>query len=156
MKNLVLSPEEKLTFDNFIVKAVSSNITFPAIQMGARNITIQELIHQRTLTSLGEYADFLEKQAPQVTRIERMSGVKEKTISNSDISYKELINFIDLVIKMKQIEVEENKVQSELADIDRELTKLTSPTERKAQLLTRKEQILNSPSKIVVPETESK
>jgi predicted DNA-binding protein YlxM (UPF0122 family) len=150
-----LTQEEKLTFDNFIVKTVSENVTFPSTQMGARNITIQELIHNRTIESLGEYADFLEKQAPKVSRIDRMKGIEEKTISNSDITFKEVVNFIDIVIKMKSIKNVENKKMKELSEIEEELQMLQTPEERKAILLEKKRKITGEAS-IATPVTEIK
>ena len=101
MKRENLTKTETTKLRDFVGNVVMNNVVFPPTQMGASSITIQELLHSRTTESLGKYADFLETQSDKISRTDRLNGVKEKTISGSDITFTEVIEVIDLIIKHK-------------------------------------------------------
>ena len=134
MKRENLTKAETAKLREFVGNVVMNNVVFPPTQMGGASITVQELLHQRTVDSLGKYADFLETQSDKISRTDRLNGVKEKTISGSDITFSEAIEVIDLIIKHKLALEQAAFIEKKKIEIRKELDSLKTPKERKAEL----------------------
>ena len=138
-----LSKAELQKLQEFVGKCVIENVTFPPIQMGGSSATIQEIMHNRSVETLGKYNDFLETQSGKVSRLDRINGLeKEKRIGNSSITYTEAVSNIDLIIKNKVYEEYKAKIDARLKEINNELESLETPKEKKSKLEKEKKALL--------------
>lgn len=132
-----LTSEEKAKLNNFIGSAVYNNIAFPPMAMGGANITVQDIFHNRTIQSLERYADFLEKADSSLSRTEKRNNLTSRTITASTgvtVSYKEIIDFIDLVIKDKLYNAYVTQRDERIKALETKLKGTLSKKEVKAQL----------------------
>ena len=129
-----LTKAETQSLREFVGECVLSNVVFPPTQMGGSSITIQELLHNRAVDSLGKYADFLEQQGGKLSRIDKINGVQEKKISGSSVTFTQAIEMIDLIIKNKMYDEYRASVEKKVIEIKKELEKMETPKERKAKL----------------------
>lgn len=134
MKRENLTKTESQKLHDFAAECVMSNVTFPPIQMGGSSVTIQDLLHGRSVDSLAKYAEFLETQGGKISRLEKINGVKEKTISGSDITYAEAVEAIDLIIKHKLAAEQAAKVAQTRIELQKELDSMKTPKERRAEI----------------------
>jgi hypothetical protein len=134
MKREDLSKTEAQKLRDFVTDCVMSNVTFPPTQIGGQSITIQDLLHSRTVDSLGKYADFLEQQGGKISRADRILGVEEKTIGSSKITFAQAISTIDLIIKHKLAEDQRASLVKKRIAIKAELDNMKTPKEKKAEL----------------------
>lgn len=132
-EKLTTSEQKQLT--DFVGRCVIENVQFPSSTIGASNTTIQEILHNRSVESLGTYNDYLETQAGKVSRAERIIGAgKEKTFGNSKITYSEAISNIDLIIKQKLNQEFEERNRKRALELKKELESLETPNERKNKI----------------------
>jgi len=130
-----LSKNEIQSLQEFVGKCVMENVSFPPVQVGANRANIQEIMHNRSIESLGTYNDFLEKQSGKTSRVDRINGTdQEKKIDNSSVTYTEAVNNIDLIIKHKLYSEYKEKVSKRLKEINEKLNDMQSPAELKAKL----------------------
>jgi len=129
-----LNKNETQKLRDFVTECVMSNVVFPPTQMGGSSITVQELLHSRSVDSLGKYADFLEQQGGKISRTDKINGVKEKTISGSAITFGEAIENIDLIIKHKLAEEQKIITAQKIINIKKELENMKTPKEKRADL----------------------
>jgi hypothetical protein len=138
-----LSKIESAKLQDFVGKCVIENVTFPPVQMGGSNSTIQEIMHGRSVDTLGKYNDFLETQSGKVSRLDRINGSeKAKRIGNSSVTYAEAVENIDLIIKNKLYEEYRAKVEDRVKEINKDLESLETPKERKTKLEKEKRALL--------------
>lgn len=124
--------KEKLNL--FIGKCVYENILFPPLGIGREKVTIQELIHDYTNGQLSDYIDFLEKNANQNTRKDRLRGITEKTIFDSNLTFKEAVDVLDILLNDKIEKAKKEKIQIQIAELNKERETLNTPEERRAIL----------------------
>lgn len=130
-----LSTAEQKQLLDFVGRCVIENVQFPSTSIGSNNTSIQELLHSRSVESLGTYNDYLETQSGKVSRAERIIGAaKEKTFSNTKVTYTEAISNIDLIIKQKLNQEFEEKNRKRALELKKELESLETPNERKAKI----------------------
>lgn len=134
MKRDNLTKQEAQNLRDFVTDCVMSNVAFPPTQMGGQSITVQDLLHSRTVDSLGKYADFLEQQGGKISRMDRINGVQEKTIGTSKITYAKAIETIDLMIKHKLAEDQRASLLKKKIELKAELDSMKTPKERRAEL----------------------
>ena len=126
-------------FKDFIASAVEKNAKFPPEKVGRASLSIQELLHDKSIEELSAYIDFLEKNFTQ-SRAQmiksaggeiRIAGFAKSTvIRNLDEILKKKLNSRDLEAKKQA-----------LKEIDEQLEELT-PKEIKFEKLTQKRQEL--------------
>lgn len=94
-----LTAQEKETLMSFIGKCVLEGAKFPGVTIGIDNVTIQQLVTERTIDSLEQYGDAIEKRASaQGSSFKSKKGpLKFGTILASD-----LINALHLIIQHKE------------------------------------------------------
>ena len=109
-----MKEEQLARLHAFIGKCVINNLTLPPTLMGGRRVTVQELLHNRSVESLERYADLLENEAPKVSRTNRRLGEKERMAAEG-VSYTELIqavdDMIDYVVMLEQQRLREEEIQ---------------------------------------------
>ncbi len=128
-KKVKLTTDERTKLQNFYAKCVENNVVFPSITPGTANNTIQELLHQRSITSLDRYADVLEKNINSVSRTEKRNGASEKTLPGSDITYRETVEVIDLIIREKEYQEYVRTMSTKKATLEAKLQDLKTPEE---------------------------
>ena len=134
-KKVKLTTDERTKLQSFYAKCVENNVVFPSITPGTANNTIQELLHQRNTSSLDRYADVLEKNINSVTRTEKRNGTTEKTLPGSDITYRETVEVIDLIIKDKEYKDYIKSLETKKAILNSKLEDLKTPDEIRKELL---------------------
>lgn len=97
-----LTPDEETQLKTFIGTCVFENIILPPTTVGGAGLTVQDILHQRSIASIEKYADHLERLNTTVSRSERKAGKQEKTIVNSNITFSTVIANLDLIIKHKE------------------------------------------------------
>lgn len=117
----------------FIGNCVLNNILLPPTTMGGRNITVQELIHNRSIESLERYADALEQYAPRVSRSEKRLGVEAKMV-HPNLSYAQLIDAVDNIIQYRLEQEREEAKLKRIEELRASLSKLQTRDERRAQV----------------------
>lgn len=138
-----LTKSELQSLQEFVGKCVMENVAFPPIQMGGANATVQDIMHNRSVDSLGKYNDFLESQASRVSRIDKINGKdSDKKIGNSSVSYTEAVSQIDLIIKNKLYAEYKEKMAERLKEINKELEMIETPAEKKSKLLKEKKALM--------------
>lgn len=138
-----LTKSELQSLQEFVGKCVMENVAFPPIQMGGANATIQDIMHNRSVDSLGKYNDFLESQASRVSRIDKINGKdSDKKIGTSSVSYTDAVSQIDLIIKNKLYIEYKEKMSERLKEINKELEMIETPAEKKSKLLKEKKALM--------------
>lgn len=138
-----LTKSELQSLQEFVGKCVMENVAFPPIQIGGANATVQDIMHNRSVDSLGKYNDFLESQASRVSRIDKINGKdSDKKIGNSSVSYTEAVSQIDLIIKNKLYAEYKEKMAERLKEINKELEMIETPAEKKSKLLKEKKALM--------------
>ena len=133
-KKMKLTTDERTKLQNFYAKCVENNVVFPSITPGTANNTIQELLHQRSITSLDRYADVLEKNINSVSRTEKRNGASEKTLPGSDITYRETVEVIDLIIKEKEYQNYVSTMTAKKESLKAKLEDLKTPEELRKEV----------------------
>lgn len=132
-----LTPEERAKWLTFVGMAVVENLALPPMVMGGSKITVQDLIHGRTIQSLEKYADFLEKADASLSRTEKRNSLNSKIITTDTgftVSYKEVVEFIDLTTKDSLYKSYIAEKQNKIANIEAKLKGTLSKKEQRAQL----------------------
>lgn len=130
----VLTQDKKDLLYSFIGKAVMQDVMFPPVAIGRTKVSIQELIHEYSIPNLGDYIDFLEKQASTISRRDIIAGKSEKTIPGSDITFKEVIEILDILLTKKLAEKESLAKKNKLEQLIAKREQLSTPDEARAKL----------------------
>lgn len=140
-KKVKLTFDERYQLNEFYSKCVSENATFPSITPGTANVTIQDLVHNRTISTLDKYAEYLEKGIVNVSRHERRKGLTEKTLPGSTITYKSAVESIDIIIKDKEYMFYIDNLKSQKEQLMEKLENLKTPEEIRSELKKQLEEI---------------
>lgn len=139
----LLTAEEELKVNEFIIKCVRKNVALPTnLRLGNEvRYTVQELLYLN--------ADTLVKIGKQIeTAIGKHGGSAFESDSKlqmpaySGIYAEEWVQFLLLIITSKKAEAKRVKALEELKNITEQLESLKTPEELKADLLKRKNELL--------------
>jgi len=126
-----LSDSEQQVFISFIGKAVLENVSFPSQTIGTENVTVQELLNNKTIYQLDKYGEFIEKTF--LTKSSKF-GKNRALKTWGSINAENLVDFICLCIKHKEYETHAESVNLKIYNLEKQLENLKSPDEIKADL----------------------
>lgn len=149
-----MKEEQLARLHAFIGKCVINNLTLPPTLMGGRRVTVQELLHNRSVESLERYADLLENEAPKVSRTNKRLGEKERMAAEG-VSYTELIqavdDMIDYVVMLEQQRAREEEIQ----ELKKYLEKFKTRDQKRADVTKRLAELGVEVPEDSVPPTQS-
>jgi len=124
-----LTPAERQSLKDFIGTCVLEGIKFPSNTIGTNNVTIQELCNERTIDSLENYGDMIEKRNSQ-----QGSSFKSKRgpLKFSGVLATDLINALHLIIKYKEFEAFKAKVVKKKAELKAAIEDTKTTQEKRA------------------------
>ena len=127
-----LTQAERQELKDFIGTCVLDGVKFPSNTIGMNNVTIQELTTERTITSLENYGEMIEK-------LNSKEGSSFKTkrgpLKFNGVLATDLIKALHLIIKFKEYEAYKAKVAKKKAELKTFIEDTKSPEERRNDAL---------------------
>lgn len=125
-----LSAEELSELQSFIGECVLKDKAFPTLRVGTDNVTIQELMHDRSLDSIRAFGksvkDAITKHDPDFSSAE--------TFKIGGFEGDKVVKMLKLIIRYREYQVYLKDARSEKKRLTIELENLSTPEERKEKL----------------------
>lgn len=125
---------EKGKLYEFVGTCVLHNITLPPTIAGGRPVTVQELIHNRSVESLERYADMLERESPRVSRTQKRKGEPERMV-HPQLSFKQLVEAVDLIIEYVVEQEEQQAREQQKTDLLAKLEKFKTRDQKRQDVI---------------------